>query len=46
MDQDGLCAVETGCFCITESGKVLSRVVASWFDAYLTEGKGRHSIAV
>jgi oxygen-independent coproporphyrinogen III oxidase len=46
MDQDGLSAVEADAFCITETGKTFSRVVASWFDAYLAGGKGRHSIAV
>lgn len=46
MDQDGLSAVEADCFCITEAGKAFSRVVASRFDAYLGEAKGRHSIAV
>jgi oxygen-independent coproporphyrinogen-3 oxidase len=46
LDEDGLCAVEADGFCVTEAGKVFSRVVASWFDAYLGQAKGRHSIAV
>ncbi len=46
LDQDGLCAVEPDVFCITETGKTFSRVVASWFDSYLAQAKGRHSIAV
>lgn len=46
LDQDGLCAVEADGFCVTETGKVFSRVVSSWFDAHLGQAKGRHSIAV
>ncbi|MGM4910771.1 oxygen-independent coproporphyrinogen III oxidase [Rhizobium sp. 768_B6_N1_8] len=46
LDQDGLCAVEADGFCVTETAKVFSRVVSSWFDAHLGQAKGRHSIAV
>ena len=46
MDADGLCAVDADGFAVTETGKAFSRVIASRFDAYIGQAKGRHSIAV
>lgn len=45
-DPDGLVAMEAGVFFVTERGKPFVRVVASRFDAYLTTGAGKYSIAV
>ncbi|MCA0256883.1 MAG: oxygen-independent coproporphyrinogen III oxidase [Proteobacteria bacterium] len=45
-NQDGLCVVTDEGFVLTETGKPLARTMASIFDAYLGNGKGRHSIAV
>ena len=45
-NQDGLCEVTDKGFVLTETGKPLARTMASIFDAYLGNGKGRHSIAV
>ena len=45
-DKDGLVALENDRFVIKERGKPLARTIASWFDAYLGNGIGRHSIAV
>lgn len=43
---DGLCLVDAEGFRLTERGQALARSVAAVFDAYLGNGKGRHSIAV
>lgn len=45
-NQDGLCVATDEGFVLTETGKPLARTMASIFDAYLGNGKGRHSIAV
>lgn len=43
---DGLCEVDASGFRLTQQGRALARTVAAVFDAYLGNGKGRHSIAV
>ncbi|MCX8999781.1 oxygen-independent coproporphyrinogen III oxidase [Rhizobiaceae bacterium BDR2-2] len=43
---DGLCEIDAAGFRLTAKGRVLARTVAAVFDAYLGNGKGRHSIAV
>lgn len=45
-NQDGLCEVDQTGFRLTARGRPLARTVASVFDAYFGNGKGRHSIAV
>lgn len=44
--RDGLVMLEGSRVVLTESGRALSRVVASVFDAYLTRSEARHSVAV
>ncbi len=46
QDVDGFVALENDRFVIKERGKPFARTIASWFDAYLGNGVGRHSIAV
>jgi oxygen-independent coproporphyrinogen-3 oxidase len=45
-DTDGLIQLDNGVFSLSQSGKTYARVVASYFDAYLSNGRGRHSAAV
>ncbi|MCL6707794.1 oxygen-independent coproporphyrinogen III oxidase [Pseudomonas sp. R2.Fl] len=45
-NRDGLCSIEGERFRLTETGRPFARSVAAVFDAYLSSGKGRHSIAV
>jgi oxygen-independent coproporphyrinogen-3 oxidase len=45
-DGDGLCGIDADGFFVTEAGRPFCRSVASFFDAYLGAGRGRHSIAV
>lgn len=46
QNTDGLAEIVDGRFRLTETGRLFARTVASQFDAYLGNGKGRHSIAV
>ncbi|MBO3760534.1 oxygen-independent coproporphyrinogen III oxidase [Ciceribacter sp. L1K22] len=45
-DRDGVCRIEGDRFSLTAAGRPFARSVAAVFDAYLSNGKGRHSIAV
>ena len=45
-NRDGLCEIDGDEFRLTETGKPFARTVAARFDTYLSNGKGRHSIAV
>lgn len=45
-DVDGLTTIENGVFRLTERGRPFARSVAAAFDAYLANGRGRHSVAV
>ncbi|MBD9495232.1 oxygen-independent coproporphyrinogen III oxidase [Ensifer sp. ENS01] len=45
-DVDGLTTIENGVFRLTERGRPFARSVAATFDAYLGNGRGRHSVAV
>ncbi|MGL4197268.1 MAG: coproporphyrinogen III oxidase, partial [Allorhizobium sp.] len=45
-NQDGICLIEDDCFVITDVGRPFARTIAAVFDSYLSNGKGRHSIAV
>lgn len=45
-NRDGLCSIEGDRFQLTETGRPFARSVAAVFDAYFSNGKGRHSIAV
>ncbi len=45
-DADGLALIEGERFVLTAAGRPFARTVAARFDAYLSNGKGRHSIAV
>ncbi|MCD2173328.1 oxygen-independent coproporphyrinogen III oxidase [Rhizobium sp. C4] len=46
QNTDGLAEIVDGRFRLTQTGRLFARTVASQFDAYLGNGKGRHSIAV
>ena len=46
MESDGLVTVDGPVLRLTEEGKPLVRTVASVFDAYLSTGAARHSVAV
>ena len=46
LETDGFVALENDRFVIKERGKPFARTIASWFDVYLGNGVGRHSIAV
>lgn len=46
QNTDGLAEIVDGRFRLTETGRLFARTVAAQFDAYLGNGKGRHSIAV
>ncbi len=45
-NQDRICLIEDDHFVITEAGRPFARTIAAVFDSYLSNGKGRHSIAV
>lgn len=45
-DRDGLVHLEAGRFALTEAGKPFARSIAATFDTYLSNGRGRHSLAV
>ncbi|MEI2296885.1 oxygen-independent coproporphyrinogen III oxidase [Ensifer sp. MJa1] len=45
-DGDQLAVIENGLFRLTERGRPFARSVAAAFDAYLGNGRGRHSVAV
>jgi oxygen-independent coproporphyrinogen-3 oxidase len=45
-NQDRICLIEDDRFVITEAGRPFARTIAAVFDSYLSNGKGRHSIAV
>jgi len=45
-DRDGLVHLEAGRFALTEMGKPFARSIAATFDTYLSNGRGRHSLAV
>lgn len=45
-DRDGLVHLEAGRFALTETGKPFARSIAATFDTYLSNGRGRHSLAV
>ncbi|MCR6499768.1 oxygen-independent coproporphyrinogen III oxidase [Shinella sp. CPCC 101442] len=45
-DRDGLCRIEGDCFLLTATGRPFARTVAAVFDAHLSSGRGRHSMAV
>lgn len=45
-DRDGLVHLEADHFALTETGKPFARSIAATFDTYLSNGRGRHSLAV
>lgn len=45
-DRDGLVHLEADHFSLTETGKPFARSIAATFDTYLSNGRGRHSLAV
>jgi len=45
-DRDGLCRIEGDRFVLTATGRPFARTVAAVFDAHLSSGRGRHSVAV
>ena len=45
-DRDGLCCLSGERFSLTAAGRPFARTVAAVFDAHLSTGRGRHSIAV
>ncbi|MCM2474899.1 oxygen-independent coproporphyrinogen III oxidase [Rhizobium sp. CG5] len=45
-NQDGICLIEADQLRLTDLGKPFARSIAAVFDSYLSNGKGRHSIAV
>lgn len=45
-DRDGVVALDSSGFRITETGRPFARALAARFDTYLSNGRGRHSIAV
>lgn len=45
-DRDGLCRIAGDRFELTAAGRPFARTVAAVFDAHLSTGRGRHSIAV
>ncbi|MEJ6392488.1 oxygen-independent coproporphyrinogen III oxidase [Gymnodinialimonas sp. 2305UL16-5] len=46
MERDGLLTLTRNGVTLTEEGRILARVVASAFDAYLASSKARHSVAL
>ncbi|PYB75600.1 oxygen-independent coproporphyrinogen III oxidase [Rhizobium wuzhouense] len=45
-NQDDICRLDGDRFVVTEAGRPFARTIAAVFDSYLSNGKGRHSIAV
>jgi oxygen-independent coproporphyrinogen-3 oxidase len=45
-DRDGVVRFDADIFAVTEAGKPFVRNIAAIFDAYLGNGRGRHSVAV
>ena len=45
-DRDGLVVIEDGIFKLSEAGRPFARSIAATFDTYLSNGRGRHSVAV
>ncbi|MDK1373223.1 MULTISPECIES: oxygen-independent coproporphyrinogen III oxidase [unclassified Sinorhizobium] len=45
-DADGFSTIEAGVFKLTARGRPFARSVAAAFDAHLSNGRGRHSVAV
>lgn len=45
-DRDGLVHLEADRFALTETGRPFARSIAATFDTYLSNGRGRHSLAV
>ncbi|KPF44115.1 oxygen-independent coproporphyrinogen III oxidase [Rhizobium sp. AAP43] len=45
-NRDGICRIEGELFVITDAGRPFARTIAAVFDSYLSNGKGRHSVAV
>lgn len=45
-NQDDICRLDGDRFVITDIGRPFARTIAAVFDSYLSNGKGRHSIAV
>lgn len=45
-DLDGLVVIEDGIFKLSEAGRPFARSIAATFDTYLSNGRGRHSVAV
>jgi oxygen-independent coproporphyrinogen-3 oxidase len=45
-DRDGLCRIKGDRFVLTTKGRPFARTVAAVFDAHLSSGRGRHSVAV
>ncbi|HHG89884.1 MAG TPA: oxygen-independent coproporphyrinogen III oxidase [Devosia sp.] len=45
-DEDGLFVADGDTYRVTEAGRPFVRVLAAHFDAYLKQGKARHSVAV
>lgn len=45
-EEEGLLQIEDQSICLSEKGRVFMRPICAQFDAYLSSGKGRHSIAV
>lgn len=45
-DRDGLVVIEDGIFRLLDAGKPFARSIAATFDTYLSNGRGRHSVAV
>lgn len=45
-DKDGVVRMDADIFAVTEAGKPFVRNIAAIFDAYLGNGRGRHSVAV
>ncbi len=46
LEQEGLVEIDTHCIRVTEKGRPFLRVIATAFDAYLADNRGRHSVAV
>lgn len=45
-DRDGVVALDSAGFRITDTGRPFARTIAAHFDTYLSNGRGRHSVAV
>ncbi|WP_113098605.1 oxygen-independent coproporphyrinogen III oxidase [Agrobacterium sp. fls2-241-TYG-188a] len=45
-ERDGLVTMQGDVFSLTDTGKPFARSIAASFDTYLSNGRGRHSVAV